>query len=323
MRLRQIRRPTLQAEKVFILSRVTLGADIAVTSVILDAVKKRFPNSEIFFVGGRKNWELFAADCRLGHAPVQYDRGGTLPGRLAAGTALRKALSGSEAIVVDPDSRLTQLGLLPVCSEDRYYFFESRAFGQSGMESLGGLAKRWAVEVFDVHDARPYIAPEQTNESTPSADITVSFGVGDNPLKRVPDPFEEELLAGLAATGASLLVDKGAEAWEAERVERAIAGLGTAGSKVRTWDGAFAPFALAIARSRLYVGYDLAGQHVAATCGTPLVCVFSGFASERAFRRASYGSGPIAVVRVESQDSGTILKNTMSAVTKFLGAPDS
>ena len=34
-----------------------------------------------------------------------------------------------QSIVVDPDSRLTQLGLVPVCADERYYFFESRTFG--------------------------------------------------------------------------------------------------------------------------------------------------------------------------------------------------
>ena len=44
------------------LSRVTLGADVAITSVILDAAKQRFPNANIYFVGPQKSWELFAAD---------------------------------------------------------------------------------------------------------------------------------------------------------------------------------------------------------------------------------------------------------------------
>ncbi|HET6248965.1 MAG TPA: hypothetical protein VFE47_14810, partial [Tepidisphaeraceae bacterium] len=54
---------------VFVLSRVTLGADIAVTSTILDAVKRRFPHATIWFAGPPKSWELFAADQRLRHLP--------------------------------------------------------------------------------------------------------------------------------------------------------------------------------------------------------------------------------------------------------------
>ena len=106
---------------VFVLSRVTLGADVAVTSVILDAAKRRFPEAAIYLVGPRKNWELFAADPRIRHLPVNYRRG-TLRERLAAGPDLRAALAIPDSIAIDPDSRLTQLGLLPVCPEERYYF---------------------------------------------------------------------------------------------------------------------------------------------------------------------------------------------------------
>ena len=50
------------ATRVLVLSRVTLGADVAVTSVLLAAAKQAFPDAEIVFAGPRKNFELFAAD---------------------------------------------------------------------------------------------------------------------------------------------------------------------------------------------------------------------------------------------------------------------
>ena len=65
-----IRRPRICSSNpanVFVLSRVTLGADVAVTSIVLDAAKKRFPKAKIHFVGARKNWELFAEDPRVLH----------------------------------------------------------------------------------------------------------------------------------------------------------------------------------------------------------------------------------------------------------------
>src|SRR6266481_3301472 len=124
--------------------------------------------------------------------------------RLAAWHELRSALSRPRSITIDPDSRLTQLGLAPVCAEEDYYFFESRAYGGDGDEPLGTLTKRWVAETFGVEQCGPYIAPKPG----PSADVTVSLGVGENPAKRVGDPFEAELLRALA--GSSLLVDKGA-----------------------------------------------------------------------------------------------------------------
>ena len=48
--------------------------------------------------------------------------------------------------MIDPDSRLTQLGLLPVCPEERYHLFESRAYGGDTDRSLPELAAAWAAE---------------------------------------------------------------------------------------------------------------------------------------------------------------------------------
>ena len=113
------------ANRVYVLSRITLGADVAVTSVLLDAAKRRYPSAEIVFVGPRKNYELFEADPRIAHRDVPYARGGSLRDRLRAS----EALWFDDGIVIDPDSRLTQLGLICVCPDDRYCFFESRSLG--------------------------------------------------------------------------------------------------------------------------------------------------------------------------------------------------
>jgi Glycosyltransferase family 9 (heptosyltransferase) len=295
--------------RVCVLSRVTLGADVAVTSVILDAAKRRFPRADIYLVGPRKNWELFAADPRIQHLPVVYRRG-TLRERLAAVPDLRKALAAPDSIVIDPDSRLTQLGLLPVCPDESYYFFESRAYGGDSDEPLPILTWRWARETFDIADATPYVAPVAQSASP---DITVSLGVGENMAKRIGDPFEEELLRTLALTGGSLWIDRGAGGEEAARVQRAIA---RSGAKVQTWEGSFAGFAALIARSRWYVGYDSAGQHVAAACGTPLVTIFGGFSCPRMFSRwRPTGPGRIEVIRVNEPDAAAVLEQVRRAIT--------
>ena len=253
------------AQRVYVLSRITLGADVAVTSVLLDAAKRRYPSAEIVFVGPRKNYELFEADPRIVHREIAYARGGSLRDRLEASAALWF----DDGLVLDPDSRLTQLGLIRVCPDDRHRFFDSRSFGGDGSDRLPDLAARWA----DVPEARPYVAPRPASGSP--ADITVSLGVGENPAKRLNDDFERELLRLLAETGASVLVDKGGSTAERERVERALP------PGAQTHDGAFAPFAAEIARSKLFVGYDSAAGHVASACGVPLISIAKGFVSER------------------------------------------
>jgi hypothetical protein len=307
---RKFTRDPLTIRNVFVLSRVTLGADVAITSIILDAAKQNFPNAQIYFVGPRKSWELFAADSRLSHLPIAYGRTGSLDSRLSIWTELRDAVCSPSSIVIDPDSRLTQLGLLPICPEEDYCFFESRSYGGDTPQSLSNLTRQWVSEIFGVLTARPYI---QTGLMATEYATTISFGVGENPAKRVADPFEEELLKQLPRP---ILIDKGAGGEEAERVERAVA---KSSGGVEIWDGSFAGFAAHIQKSKLYVGYDSAGGHVAAACRVPLVSIFAGFASERMFERwRPTGAGPIRIVRAEAS---VPLAEALAAVSNLKTAP--
>jgi ADP-heptose:LPS heptosyltransferase len=299
-----------QVETVFVLSRVTLGADVAITSVLLDAARRRFPKARIVLAGSQKSWELFAADRRIGHAAVSYRRAGTVRDRLAPMRELKRVLATPNSIVIDPDSRLTQLGLLPVCPEESYYFFESRAYGSEGDNALPVLAARWAQETFGISDATPWIAPKPAESIKIHGRpfVTISFGVGENPDKRIADPFEAELV-GHAARNAFILIDEGAGGEEAERVQRAISKSGAPAKRVRTFRGSFGTFASAIAHSDLYIGYDSAGQHVAAACGVPLLSIFAGFASPRMFARwRPSGKGKIEVICVTGQTPAELIQ---------------
>jgi ADP-heptose:LPS heptosyltransferase len=298
----RVRRPRVfdrdpeSIQNIFVLSRVTLGADVAVTSTILDAAKRRFPGATIWFTGPKKSWELFAADPRLRHLPIAYGRGGSIDDRLSIWPQLREAVCLPHSIVIDPDSRLTQLGLLPICPEEDYYLFESRSYGAESEEPLPVLARRWVSEILGVANARPYIA---TGLEAAEFATTVSFGVGENASKRVPDPFEEEVLRRLPRP---ILIDKGAGGEEAERVERAVAKAG--GNGIVMWEGSFAGFAAHIQRSRLYVGYDSAGGHAAAACGIPLISIFAGAISERMFQRwRPTGVGQVEIVRPDAMNA--------------------
>lgn len=308
-----------RVEKVFVLSRVTLGADIAVTSLVLEAAKRRFPGADIHLVGGIKSFDLFAADPRIRHLPAPYVRAGTLRERLAAHAHLKMALGQPGSLVIDPDSRLTQLGLLPVCPEESYYFFESRSYGGDTEDSLTELTRRWLGETFGVADAGAYIAPRERVPAGDEPFIAVSLGVGENLAKRIPDPFEEQLLRALIETGLPVVVDTGPGGEEAERVRRAIARCQAPEGRLRTFQGWFAAFASLIAQSRLYVGYDSAGQHAAAACGVPLVTVFAGFPCPRMFSRwRPTGRAAIEVIRVEIPKPATVLKDTLRALQRLL-----
>jgi ADP-heptose:LPS heptosyltransferase len=313
-RVRRTRAVSWQPRRVLVLSRVTLGADVAVTSVLLAAAKQAFPKAEIVFAGPRKNFELFAADTRLSHAAVDYRRG-SLHERLAVWDDLKTLAASQDCLVLDPDSRLTQLGLLPICDEARYHLFESRRYGGASPLNLPTLAAQWAQETLAVPNAVPYISVGQASRlSTTTPYIAVSLGVGENSAKRIPDPFETDLLA-LLASHIPLVIDKGAGGEEAARVERAVS---QSQSRATFWEGSFAGFAQVIAGSSLYVGYDSAGQHVAAACGVPLISIFAGFPAPRMFQRWSPSGPRTTVIRVDHPDPVEILTKVARALAKTL-----
>jgi len=316
-RVRRPRRVLGKPHRVFVLSRVTLGADVAITSVMLAAARRRFPHAETCFVGPAKNSELFAADRHIHHIPLEYRRGG-LRERLAIWSGLQSAMSADDAVVVDPDSRLTQLGLFPICDEDRHHLFESRAYGGNGHATLSELAAAWAMETFGGPPTRPFVALRRLTAHVPHVpNIAVSLGVGDNPLKRIPDPFEEELLRLLAGTGLAVSIDAGAGGEEAGRVARALE---RSGVKATVWEGSFAKFAQIIAASKLYVGYDSAGQHVAAATGVPLITIFAGFPSARMFERWRPAAPNVTVIRSDSRDPEECLARVKEALAASLAA---
>jgi ADP-heptose:LPS heptosyltransferase len=273
--------------------------------VVLAAAKRRFPHAEIVLVGPKKNYELFAADARLHHAPVEYRRGG-LRERLAVWDELQDVLCDPFSLVLDPDSRLTQLGLLPVTSWERCHLFESRSYGGDSTRNLPDLAAEWCEKTLGVGSAKPYVAlgPQVAH----GKHIAVSLGVGENASKRLPDPFEEELLRLLAATGCPICIDRGAGGEESERVQRAVE---RSGAKAAFWEGSFAGFASIIRSATLYVGYDSAGQHVAAACGVPLVSIFAGFPVPRLFDRWRPAGH---VIRVDRPDVDATLARVREAL---------
>ena len=304
-RYRRIRRPRLYQSKnpdavrdAYVLSRVTLGADIAVTSVIIDGLKRRFRNATVWLIGDRKSYELFEADPHVGFYPMPFKRGAALY------VNLMERLNLKTGLLVDPDSRISQLGLLPVCPEENYYFFESRAYGGDSNDTLPVLAARWVRETFGV-DAKAAIDPMRKVRGGGKF-VTVSLGVGENPAKRVDDPFERGLLEKLTKRGLPIVLDRGPGGEEAERAERAAAGL----PLVELHRGSFAQFADLIRQSSLYVGYDSAGSHAAAACAIPLIIFFKGSVGERFFQRwKPAGVGSMDVIRIDDPhtDPSTIL----------------
>lgn len=353
-RIRQARqldeRERRAVKKIIALSRVTLGADVAITSVMMKRLQESLPETEFVLLGSPKLKQLFGGDARVRIRELPYEREGGMMARLKSWLAVveavddeRRGFKPDEVLVIDPDSRLTQLGLLPVMpvmpvmEEERgYHFFESRSYRCAGVEQLGLLAAHWVNELIGVEGAAwPYVAllPEhqvfgqefcrKLRRGGAARLVSVSLGVGGNSRKRLLDPFEENLLRGLLAD-AAVILDKGGSEEERNQVNRLIAAMKFQGkvvvevdersaadalqaemlrADIVTWDGGIGAFAGLIAASDEYIGYDSAGQHIAAALGVPTLTIFASTdAPLFAERWRPCGSGVIEVVNFDSSD---------------------
>jgi ADP-heptose:LPS heptosyltransferase len=141
------------------------------------------------------------------------------------------------------------------------------------------------------------------------------------------------LLLRLLADGCTVVLDKGAGEEELARADRMIeavrgysyrvgelnaemahetqANLG--GCSLLTWQGEIGAFAALIGASDEYIGYDSAGQHIAAALGIPAVDVFMRDASA-VFRERWTPSGRAAVhVVVAAIDSSQTVQEILTA----------
>ncbi|MFY9556567.1 MAG: glycosyltransferase family 9 protein [Blastocatellia bacterium] len=376
---------TGKLRRIVVLSRVTLGADVAVTSVIVERLKNSCPASEIVLVGGSKLPQLFGGDRRLSFREIDYHRAGTAIERLLAWIDLLAGvreltddLERGEYLIVDPDTRLTQLGLLPVDVGDLrtprhgaepgtqlrstgngpgYLFFPSREYGNNTSFSLAELTSSWLDEVFgervqtcprvspsleDRESARELLAGLKGDSSRRI--VAFNFGVGENELKRIGGDFEASLVLRLIQRGANIILDKGAGEDEVRRADAVIAeatqierngrrvraveldakslrGAATpdADAEILVWNGGIGMMAALIGESDLYIGYDSAGQHIAAAQDVPCIDVFAGFSSPRMLDRwRPTGKAETRVIAVNPANRGELPGGVLELALQML-----
>lgn len=302
-------------DRCLVLSRVTLGADVAVTSVIIDGLKKSHPQATITLACGPKTAELFRGDPRLSFLPINYARTGTLLERFDAWVDLSEAVEqwvgdGTDKVLLaDPDSRLTQLGLLPAMPPGKLeLFFDSRAYGGGCPQSISEIATWWVGD----KTARPFVALSDDDLAIGRAIrgdsgrplATINWGFGGNDTKRVSPQFETAVVLELLCRGWRVVLDKGfgdAESGASEATARAATEGGLDG--LQLYEGALSGFAGVIAASDLFVGYDSGAGHIAAALGVPGIDVFRGAVCERMRQRWSpWGEKPAQVVDVPADE---------------------
>ena len=310
--------PTRTIKKILILSRVTIGADVAITSVFLSHLLQQFPQAEVVLLGSEKLNELYGGEPRIRVRQIQYRRGGELIARLLSWLAVVSVVEDEinevetdEFCIFDPDSRLTQLGLLPLLPTQletgNYFYFPSRNYQHSGQGNLGTLASAWINQICQSElDCFPFLAlpPEIRNIGITITTalkrefsrpiVMLSFGVGGNIVKRVNEKFEIQLSL-LLAERATVILDKGVSEFELSQIEKISKAFLSKNQKIieltetnyqeklasdnwqdgiYTWQGGIGSFASIIQASDYYAGYDSSGQHFAAACATPLSTIF-------------------------------------------------
>ncbi|MCP4269763.1 MAG: glycosyltransferase family 9 protein [Candidatus Brocadiaceae bacterium] len=339
-------------KKVFVLSRVTIGADVAITSIIIEKSKKIFPNANIFFLANKKNYELFGNDENIEILPLDYKRRGGLITRLDSWIETLKHIEDetrdidtSEYVIIDSNSRITQLGLLPLVADDTgYYLFEPLAHADEEKRKLGEDVNEWLTKVFEEGDVEDITYPtlnipaeyskaakefyQKLADTNNQFFATVNFGVGGNDDKRISDEFEFEVVLHLIENGATVILDEGFGEDEIERADSIINQLKKRGKTIIkviddlsitthskpdliAFKGGIGQFAALISQSHLYLGYDSMGQHVAAALEIPELVIFNGYPTEKFSRKwHPYGKGKIDIIHAEGISEREVLERT-------------
>lgn len=243
-------------KKVFIPSRVTLGADVLLNILVIEKMKKRLPDAKIVFLGSQKNGVILK-----GNQPMvcvhslHYDRRGVLVNRFLNWLAVIQALEeeitelsqGEDYIIINTDSRLLQSGLLPIIppgeENNRYFSWKPSVQGETweGSSQAEDLCQ-WLEATFGTEPPGETIYPrlhfpdkdstfankvyEILKLTTKPFVVSMSLGVGGNQEKRVRNGsevvshFELGLILKLLADGVTIVLDKG---FGSEEFEQAAA----------------------------------------------------------------------------------------------------
>ena len=326
--------------KILLLSRVTIGADVAVTSIIIQRLAQLFPSAELVLIGGSKLDEIYGGNSSIRLSHVAYNRKGGLLGRLSSWQTVLNIIDRELAacplentILIDPDSRLSQLGVLPIIDLDHYFFFDSRsAVSFSDNLSMAQLTNAWLNQITGEEDFCPSMVWPVASNLQKAAQlyaklksngarkvITLNFGVGGNPRKKVGARLEQDLLLNLLQEpGTVILLDKGFGDEELQSSNALLARIKASGYAIH--NAAFdegldsklnrgviglqtriGEIAAIIANSDEYIGYDSACQHIAAALKTPCLTVFAGSNNMRFIRRwSAFGSNTCKIVHVDT-----------------------
>jgi ADP-heptose:LPS heptosyltransferase len=312
LRSAQGRAPAM-VQRLLVLSRVTIGADILLTSVLLQHLRQAWPSAEILLVGDPKIEGLLGGLSGMRLVPLRYARRGRLTNRLRAWLAVRELVAIEDPdLVINPDPRLDQLGLLPLIDEEKTYLWEN-TFPASGPDSLARLMSHWCSQrlpnACNIAVRPQLFLPDSTRVEQQrlrrafgnAPMVAVKLDHGGNPAKALPRAAEMRILKHLRLRGWRILIDRGFGDEEYANSDALLAETGLqpldlsdsdarmglsidsleegrlAAEPVIRFHGSIAGWAACLGCCRLAVSYDSVGQHLAAAAGIPVVVPFAGY----------------------------------------------
>jgi ADP-heptose:LPS heptosyltransferase len=327
------------AARIVVPSRVTLGADVLLTTVLLQRLRARYPGAELVVLGDPKLAGLIGGMAGVRVRALSYARRGPLRERLASWLALVEAVEAEAPdLVVAPDSRLDQLGLLPVCAPERYRLWENLEPEGAAAASLADRLDAWCGRLlgggapclprlaFDAE--RAALAGRFRAAFGPLPLCAVKLDHGGNPAKALPRAGELHLLRGLRAKGWRILLDRGfgeaelansdalldALGWRATDLDDSGKGLGRAvdalapgelaAAEIVRFHGSIGGWAAALAACGHALAYDSVGHHLAAALGVPVSIAFTGW------------SDPGFPVAWQPRGAGTVLLHPIPTAAK-------
>ena len=330
-------------KQIFLLSRITVGADVAITSVMIQRLSKMFPEAEFIILGSLKLKEIFGGNSRIRIIEVEYTRGGGLIERFdtwcrAVDILEQESKAGERGpvLLIDPDSRITQLGILPIFDEANYFYFNSHIDSASTKNAcMAEHSNAWMNKVFGKSEfchPKVWLEPELMNKAQKLTNglrqsgcqsiTAVNFGVGGNGRKKLGLDFEKNLIVELLKQPQSVVIlDKGFGAEELANSQEIINEAKNKGFTTRQVDlrqGEIENFshgllavectigeiAALIGSSGEYIGYDSACQHIAAAQAIPTITIFSGSNNPRFIRRwSACGETSCKVIHVDTIDN--------------------
>ena len=339
----------VRPKKILVLSRITIGADVAITSVICQRMVNYYPDASIIVFGDAKLRQVFGDESGIVVRELNYSRRGGLLERFLVWLDLLEqirteidSLSPAEFLLLDPDSRLTQLGVLPLVPLQNYRFFNSRGKkGYSAKASVSELTNGWLDNILGNHEfCYPSVWPDsnclqQAQQLRKILDpdaqtnlITLNFGVGGNARKRVDGDFESDLvMALLRDPNTRVILDMGFGEEERNRSELIIevaSKNGIATQSVRFdelttvalncrllgVECTVGEIAALIANSDEFIGYDSACQHIAAAEEVKTYTVFAGSNNVRFIRRwHACGENTSEIIYVDTISKDTQVDN--------------